>query len=111
VTNAVKFTPEGGRIDVAAVRRGYNVEISVSDTGIGIAPADRERIFEEFVQLDRAHMENIEGTGLGLALSRRLLTLMGGSIAVDSDVGVGSTFRVRLPAGRPHARAEARAGA
>jgi K+-sensing histidine kinase KdpD len=82
--------------------------ISVSDNGIGIPAAEQERIFEEFTQVDRTGTESTEGTGLGLALSRRLLELMRGSIHVESQEGVGSTFRVVLPRIRPGEVAKAR---
>ncbi len=94
LSNAIKFTPEGGRIDVrAAVNEGL-VEVSVADTGIGIAPEDQERVFEEFRQVGTAD-KKVEGTGLGLALSRKFVELHGGRIWVKSHVG--STFTFTLP--------------
>ena len=97
LTNAVKFTPAGGRVKVAASNGGDWLEVSVDDTGPGIAPADHQTIFEEFRQL-RTHGEaKNEGTGLGLALTRRLVELHGGAIELDSDVGRGARFVVRLP--------------
>src|SRR5256884_8208313 len=66
---------------------------SVSDTGIGIAPADQRKLFQEFVQLDASESRRYEGTGLGLALSKRLVELHGGTIGVESELGKGSTFR------------------
>ena len=95
VSNAVKFTPAGGRVDVSASVENGHVEIGVSDTGPGIAPADREMIFEEFEQTDEGRQA--EGTGLGLPLSRRLVELHGGRLWVESEVGHGSTFRFTLP--------------
>jgi signal transduction histidine kinase len=97
LANAVKFTPEGGAVDVSACRLNGEVRVSVSDTGPGIAPEDRERIFEEFQQTD-VGLDVGEGTGLGLALSKRLVELHGGRIWVDSEVGAGSTFVFTLPA-------------
>jgi len=97
LANAVKFTPEGGAVDVSAARLNGEVRVSVSDTGPGVAPEDRERIFDEFQQTD-AGVALREGTGLGLALSKRLVELHGGRIWVDSEVGVGSTFVFTLPA-------------
>ena len=97
LSNAVKFTPAGGTVDVAAARRDGEVRVSVTDTGPGIAPEDQDRIFEEFQQAD-AGKEQIEGTGLGLALSKRLVELHGGRIWVDSERGQGSTFVFTLPA-------------
>jgi signal transduction histidine kinase len=97
LANAVKFTPEGGAVDVSASRLNGEVWVSVSDTGPGVAPEDRERIFEEFQQTD-VGVGLREGTGLGLALSKRLVELHGGRIWVDSEVGAGSTFVFTLPA-------------
>ena len=96
LSNAVKFTPEGGRIDVRAALVDGKVEISVTDTGIGIAPEDREAVFEEFRQVGTAS-KKVEGTGLGLALSRKYIELHGGRIWVQSQPGKGSTFSFTLP--------------
>jgi len=95
--NAVKFTPDGGRITVGASRDDGTVRIAVADTGIGIDPAERERIFEEFQQSARTSDRSREGTGLGLSLSKRIVELHGGRIDVESEVGKGSTFTVTLP--------------
>ena len=96
LSNAVKFTPSGGSVDVRATRVNGDVQVSVADTGPGIAADDLERIFEEFQQTD-AGFEQREGTGLGLALSKRLVELHGGQIWVESQVGEGSTFVFTLP--------------
>jgi signal transduction histidine kinase len=97
VSNAVKFTPEGGRIVLECARAGGTVKLRVSDTGIGI-PEDRMRsIFEPFVQGGRALNRTHEGVGLGLAISRDLARAMGGDITVESEVGRGSVFTVSLP--------------
>ena len=96
LSNAIKFTPEGGRIDVRALPLDGNVEVSVSDTGVGIAPEDQEAIFEEFKQVGTAS-KKVEGTGLGLALSRKFIALHGGRIWVKSEVGEGSTFTFTIP--------------
>ena len=96
LSNAVKFTPEGGRIDVRAALVDGTVEISVTDTGIGIAPEDQEAVFEEFRQVGKAE-KKAEGTGLGLALCRKFVELHGGRIWVKSQVGHGSTFTFTLP--------------
>ena len=96
LSNALKFTPEGGRIDVGAGLRDEVAEVSVTDTGIGIAPADQEAVFEEFRQVGAAERK-AEGTGLGLALSRKFIELHGGTIAVKSQLGTGSTFTFTLP--------------
>jgi two-component system, NtrC family, sensor kinase len=96
LSNAVKFTPDGGRVDVAAKLDADTVEISVKDTGVGIASEDQASLFEEFKQLGKDSSRKAEGTGLGLALTKRLVELHGGQIAVESAVGRGSTFRVTL---------------
>jgi signal transduction histidine kinase len=96
LSNALKFTPEGGRIDVGARLQDQTVEISVSDTGIGIAPADQDAVFEAFQQVGAAE-KKAEGTGLGLALSRKFIELHGGRIWVKSQPEVGSTFTFTLP--------------
>jgi signal transduction histidine kinase len=96
VSNAVKFTPEGGRVTVHARRVAGGVEIAVADTGVGIAPADQEAIFEEFRQVGTPAARQ-EGTGLGLALAKRLVELHGGRIRVESEPGRGSTFSFTLP--------------
>jgi signal transduction histidine kinase len=92
----LKFTPEGGRIDVSAEVQDKVAEVSVTDTGVGIAPEDQEAVFEEFRQVGTAD-KKVEGTGLGLALSRKFIELHGGRIWVESEVGKGSTFRFTLP--------------
>jgi signal transduction histidine kinase len=96
LSNAVKFTPPGGTIDVAAAQIDGEIRISVTDTGPGIPAEDQGRIFEEFQQA-AAGKEQREGTGLGLALSKRLVELHGGRIWVDSEPGRGSTFVFALP--------------
>jgi two-component system, NtrC family, sensor kinase len=96
LSNALKFTPEGGRIDVHAAVNDGMAEISVTDTGVGIAPEDQEAVFEAFRQVGTA-AKKVEGTGLGLALSRRFIELHGGRIWVKSQMGVGSTFTFTLP--------------
>ena len=97
LSNAVKFTPAGGFVGVTATQVNGEVRISVADTGPGIEPHERERIFEEFQQTD-VGVEQREGTGLGLALSKRFVELHGGRIWVDSEPGKGSTFVFTLPA-------------
>jgi GAF domain-containing protein len=96
LSNAVKFTPEGGRVDVRAGLANGTAEISVTDTGIGIAPEDHDAVFEEFRQVGKAE-KKAEGTGLGLALCRKFVELHGGRIWVKSELGKGSTFTFALP--------------
>jgi signal transduction histidine kinase len=99
LSNALKFTPEGGRIDVGARLVDQVVEVLVADTGIGIAPEDQDAVFEEFRQVGTAD-KKAEGTGLGLALSRKFIELHGGRVWVKSQVGQGSTFTFTLAARR-----------
>jgi signal transduction histidine kinase len=97
LSNAVKFTPDGGRIDVRAAMDTDKVEIAVCDTGIGIAPEDQAAVFEEFKQVGRDYTRKTEGTGLGLALTKRFVELHGGEIRLESAPGKGSTFTFTLP--------------
>jgi signal transduction histidine kinase len=96
LSNALKFTPEGGRIDVRARVFDSSAEISVTDTGVGIAPEDQATVFEEFRQVGAAS-KKVEGTGLGLAISRKFIELHGGRIWVESQIGKGSTFAFTVP--------------
>jgi signal transduction histidine kinase len=97
LSNAAKFTPAGGAIDVRASVRDNMVRINVHDTGVGI-PADKlDAIFEPFVQVDRSLTTNVEGAGLGLAISRDLARAMGGELSVESKIGAWSTFTLALP--------------
>jgi len=100
LTNAVKFTPDGGRIDVRARRDAENVTVGVHDTGIGIAPEDQEAVFEEFRQVGRSYTSKQEGTGLGLTLTRKFVELHGGRIWLESEPGKGSTFTFTIPVRR-----------
>jgi signal transduction histidine kinase len=98
LTNAIKFTPEGGRVILRAAADGDWVAFTVADTGVGIPPDEQERVFDKFRQagpstLTREH----EGTGLGLSIVRELCGLLGGEVSLQSDLGLGSTFTVRLP--------------
>jgi len=97
LSNAVKFTPEGGRVEVKAVMADGSVEISVSDTGIGIAPEDQEKIFEEFRQVGTDYAQKREGTGLGLTLTKKFVEIHGGKIWVESEQGKGSIFIFNIP--------------
>jgi PAS domain S-box-containing protein len=97
LSNAIKFTPAGGRVEVRATQTDGSIEVSVSDTGVGIAPEDQETVFEEFRQVGASAAKH-EGTGLGLALCRKFLELHGGTIWVKSQLGSGSTFTFTIPA-------------
>ncbi|MEN3009066.1 ATP-binding protein [Pseudothermotoga sp.] len=97
LTNAVKFTPENGSICVRAVRQGQFVEISVTDSGIGIKPEDMNKLFKPFSQLENPYTKVTEGTGLGLALCKRMVELHKGQIWAESEYGKGSTFHFTIP--------------
>ena len=97
LSNAVKFTPDGGTIGVRARRRNGEVEVSVRDTGIGIAPEDLAKVFDEFQQVGKATDRSREGTGLGLTLAKRFIELHGGRIWIESEIGKGTTFTFALP--------------
>jgi signal transduction histidine kinase len=98
ISNALKFTERGEIRVTAAPGDGVETVIfAVSDTGIGIAPEDQQRIFQEFEQVDHALQQRVTGTGLGLPLSRKLATLLGGGIELQSEPGVGSRFELTLP--------------
>ena len=96
LSNAVKFTPAGGSVAVRAGLRNGFVEVAVADTGEGIAPEDQQAVFEEFRQVGKSS-KKVEGTGLGLALCRKFVELHGGTISLESQVGVGSTFTFTVP--------------
>ncbi len=96
ISNAIKFTPRG-EVRVIACQRDTEVEFSVTDTGIGISESDQRIIFEEFAQIDSTLQKRVKGTGLGLPLSRKLAQLLGGTVEVESTVGVGSSFRLVVP--------------
>ncbi|MFC5788509.1 GAF domain-containing protein [Agromyces tardus] len=100
LSNAVKFTPDGGHVAVAARRDGDDLVVTVTDDGTGIPPEDRERIFESFQQGRRGAQQE-EGTGLGLTLCRRIVSLLGGRMWLETEVGVGSTFGFSVPMRSP----------
>jgi signal transduction histidine kinase len=100
LSNAVKFTPDGGTIGVRARRRNDEVEVSVRDTGIGIAREDQAKVFDEFQQVGKPTDRSREGTGLGLTLAKRFIELHSGRIWVESEVGTGTTFTFAMPVGR-----------
>jgi signal transduction histidine kinase len=97
LSNGIKFTPKGGRVRLRAQRAGDDVLIAVEDTGVGISAADQKRLFREFERIEPAAGPRPEGTGLGLALVKRLIELHGGTVRVESELGKGSTFEVALP--------------
>ena len=99
LSNAVKYTPDGGSIATSVARRDGTIEIAVRDSGIGIAPGDQARVFDDFARVETGYARAQQGTGLGLALARRLVRLMGGDIGLVSAPGQGSTFTISVPAG------------
>ena len=98
IGNALKYTPSGGRVSVAADVKGDMLVIEVTDTGLGIAPAEQELIFDRFYRAKDERIAAITGTGLGLALARQVVRLHGGDITVSSVIDKGSTFTINLPA-------------
>jgi signal transduction histidine kinase len=98
LTNAIKFTPQGFvRVSVQADEERRELRIAVQDTGIGIAPQDRDKVFEDFRQADNSVTREYGGAGLGLAICRRLATMLGGRIELESELGRGSTFTLVIP--------------
>jgi signal transduction histidine kinase len=97
LSNAIKFTPAGGCITVAATRHANDVHVSVRDTGIGIPPAEWERIFQPFYQIEPVLTRNHAGMGLGLTIARGLVEQHGGRLWAESEPGHGSTFTFTLP--------------
>jgi len=97
VDNAIKYTPSGGSIAIHCHQESAEVVIEVTDTGVGIAPKHHERLFERFYRVDRARSRELGCTGLGLAIVKHLCQAIGGSVAVESQLGQGSTFQVRIP--------------
>ncbi|MDX6517518.1 MAG: hypothetical protein QOF50_364, partial [Gaiellaceae bacterium] len=97
LTNALKFTPPGGRVEVRGFKREDAVCVQVRDTGMGISEDDQQRLFERFFRTSQAQAEAIQGTGLGLSIVVAIAEAHGGSVEVESDLGVGTTFTVVLP--------------
>lgn len=107
VDNAIKYTPEGGRVEVTAREDDFNVVISVKDTGIGIPHGEIDRIFERFYRIDKARSRRMGGTGLGLAIVKDIVDSYGGTINVDTQLGSGSTFTITLPLRMVHSESGA----
>jgi two-component system phosphate regulon sensor histidine kinase PhoR len=102
VNNAIKYTPEGGHVDIGLSVEGPNAILSVKDTGIGIAPEDQGRVFERFYRVDKARSRQLGGTGLGLSIVKHVALAHGGAVSLKSAPGKGSTFRVQIPLRREH---------
>jgi len=101
VSNAVKYTPRGGTVRIALSLDGDRAELRVEDTGVGIEARDRDHLFTRFFRTRHAEEQSIQGVGLGLSIAKSIVESHGGRIEVDSEVGRGSVFRVRLPIGVP----------
>ena len=99
VGNAIKYTPEGGRVEVACGQEGARLHFKVADTGLGIGPAEQEKVFEKFYRSSDERVAALPGTGLGLALAMEIVRTHGGTISLESELGKGSTFTVVLPIG------------
>jgi two-component system phosphate regulon sensor histidine kinase PhoR len=97
IDNAIKYTPSGGQLSVRLTPRERRVRLEVTDTGIGLSPADQERVFERFYRVDRARSRDLGGTGLGLSIVKNTVRNLGGEVGVRSALGKGSTFWVELP--------------
>ena len=101
VSNAIKYTPDGGRIRMTAGADGDAVWCTVRDNGIGIPAADLEHVFDRFYRVDKARSRESGGTGLGLSIAREIVLRHGGDITIQSRQGRGTTITLRLPAGGP----------
>ncbi len=106
VSNALKFTPQRGNVTIEIVRRRDVVEISVSDTGMGIPESETEKIFDRFYQVNSGITREYQGTGIGLSLTKELVEIHSGSISVESEEGKGSVFKIVLPLGMQHLKPE-----
>jgi signal transduction histidine kinase len=95
--NAIKYTPEGGSVSLSVTASPDAIEFRVADTGIGIPEEDRPRVFERSYRVDKSRSRDMGGTGLGLAIVKHIAQLHGGSVSVESRLGIGSTFTLRIP--------------
>ena len=101
LSNAHKFTPEGGKISVSAKVTDGQVQVDVADTGIGISAQDQQKLFTKFFRADSSITREVGGTGLGLTIAKSIVEMHGGKIWVESEIGKGSTFSFTLPAVAP----------
>jgi len=97
IENAIKYTPDGGKITVKLKKSGRDAVLEISDTGVGIPPEDQPHVFDRFYRVDKARSRDTGGTGLGLSIVQQIIRLHAGSIQVFSEVGKGTTFIVQLP--------------
>ena len=97
ISNAIRYTTDGGSVGVKGWQTEREINIEIRDTGIGIAPEHQVRIFERFYRVDKARSRDLGGTGLGLSIVKHLCQALGGTIEVESQTGIGSTFRVAFP--------------
>ncbi len=97
ISNAINYSPDGGRVTVTAISHGDYLEVRVSDTGVGIAPEEIPKIFDKFYRSKHPKTRQVIGTGLGLAIVKGVVEAHRGSVRVESELGVGTTFRVLLP--------------
>lgn len=97
LSNAIRYTPEGGKVSLRPFAEANFVVFEMKDTGIGIAPEHQARIFERFYRVDRARSRELGGTGLGLSIVKHLTQALGGTVHLTSKIGQGSSFRVKLP--------------
>jgi two-component system cell cycle sensor histidine kinase PleC len=112
ISNAVKFTPEGGEVVVRlSAIDDSRLKVAVTDTGIGIAPEDVDRLARPFEQVEGQHSKTTQGTGLGLALTKSLIELHGGTLVIDSEPGRGTTVSFDIPIRRPGSPAQEQARA
>jgi len=108
VSNAIKYTPSGGKVEIRLAVDGGRIEICVADSGIGIQAADRDRLFTRFFRARQAEEQSVQGLGLGLGIARSIVESHGGRIDVESELGQGSVFRIRLPVSGDRAQSVAR---
>lgn len=97
IDNAIKYTPDGGKVIIGITKQDDNALIAVKDTGIGISEEECEKIFDRFYRVDKARARETGGTGLGLAIALESIEMIGGTISVDSKLDEGSTFTVSIP--------------
>jgi signal transduction histidine kinase len=97
VDNAIKYTPQGGRVGVSLEVQGGEATFRVADNGLGIDPVNQERVFERFYRVDKARSRELGGTGLGLAIVKHVCLAHGGKVTLESALGEGSTFLVTIP--------------